>query len=329
MVTTTYPNDDYLAPDVLGVAMERFARPNLLAWNLCKHVDMGDANSIQYVQESTSPLDDPMKPSALPEITPGSRFPEVKMKKFEVKSGVGKMYGLQMRFDRTVRRNKTMVNMINESVETGALWLAQLFNTLVFNNMTNNWSTTTATETNDEPYNKTVTHAWSDTTNRVPIENINDIKLLVEDTEGWANELEESYLQKTEFFQLSDYLQTTTNVPWAKDPTTGQWNRMVEGIMMNDVHKLAGIPANTALFLSRNKKPTTIYFKTDMAMEDAPGEFATVPITTMDGKTLPGNWHIYQFFDNHTHDNVVQIWTEAFPVTTRGGRKSVGILAGL
>jgi len=326
MVAITYPNDEFLAPDAVTEKIDRFARGKFLGFDFCRYVELKGNESVEWLQEVSAPLGDAKALSALKEITDGGEFPEITFELYEHKTAVTKMYGLQMTFTRNIRRNTLLVNMINDGMERAATWLAKLMNDLIFNSLTNSWSVTASTETNDEPWNQAAAYVWSDTTNRTPLVDQDGITLKINDNSYWDNDVDTAYVRKDNFQELQNYLQTTGSVYWTVDPTTGGWNAMLNNVKYIQVSKTSGIPASTALYFRMGDTPTTCYFKNDMAMEGSTGDYTTSPIINNDGDAIPGKWHVYRYFDDKNHNAVVQIWFEMYPVTTRKNRKTIGIL---
>lgn len=324
-VLMTYPNQEYLNPPFVANAIEHYMTGELLAESEAEIVNVGNKSSVSWIEEKYSDKGDPRRVAALDniELRDGSLFPHVQFSMLEVKSAALKTWGIEMDFSREVVRNPDMVNFVRRGIQRGAYWLAYLLNELVFNSMTNNWSTTPSTETNDEPWNLAAPNGiWNPSnTSRNPIDDVRQLSLLVEDTDNFTFELDRGYFRKDNYSELLNYLQQPTNVyGWAKDPTTGGWNQLINGeIKANGVHKSAGIPNSTALFLSRNTKPTTIYERVDPL-------FARQRLQDNSGNTLPGAYHVHRYFTDKDHVTHVQIWREMYPVTTRWGRKSVGIL---
>lgn len=319
--TITYPNDKFLHETFVAQTVQKYLQGDLLAEKECVVRDIGEADSVSWIEEQYSDYGDILRRSTLSELElqDASLFPHVKFSQFEVKSAVLKMYGIEMDFSELVRRNTHMVDFIQRGIARGSYWLAYLINELIFNDMTNNWSTTGATESNDEPWNVAATAVWSDKINREPMTDADAISLLVSDTENYNNDPDRAYLRKDNSTELQNYLTETGNVPWVLDPKQNAWNRMFQSINWRPVHKLAGIPASTALVLSRNVKPTTLYERTDK-------QYAKVRMKDNNGKILPGSYHVHKYFSDEDHVTHVQIWRELYPVTNRWGRKSVGIL---
>jgi hypothetical protein len=320
--TITYPNDKYFHETFVAQQVQKYLQGQLIAEAEAIHRDIGEATSVDWIEEQYSDAGDVYKPTDIADfiVEQASEFRHVKFAPFTVESAVLPTYGLEMDFSKECRRNKTAgVDFIQRGMQRGAYFLAALINTLVFNNMTNSWSSTASSETNNEPWNQAATAVWSDVTNRRPNLDLKDIKLLVADTENYANELDRAYVRYDNNEELIDYLQNTTNIPWVLDPKTNAWNQMYKGVRFIPSHKLSGIPASTALFLSRGVKPTTVYERKDTA-------FARKPLKDNAGNTLPGIYHT-QVYET-PQDNVVhvKIWRELYPVTDRWGRKSVGIL---
>ena len=321
MAINVYPNDQYFHPTFVAQGFQKLHQGELIAERESIIRDLGDADNVTIIEEEFSDFGDKFRPTALDKLEIGetSLFPEVKFSHFKVENDVVKTYGLQMVFSKNVRRNKFMIDFINRGMKRGAYYLAYLLNELTFKSMTNDWSTTPATEDNAEPWNMSAAFPWSNLTSRIPLKDISDMKLMVGNTNNFIFEPDRAYVQKEPFEELNDYLQTTTNVPWTIDPVTNDWNRMVRGIRFAPVHKLSGIPDDTALFLSRNEKPTTIWERTDP-------NYAQVRLTDNNGRQLPGAYHVRQHVDDDDLSMKIKIWREMVPVTPRIERKSVGIM---
>lgn len=322
----TYPNDEFLHEDFVAMTIQKYLTGELIAEQESTIRDIGDADSVSWIEEAYSDRSDPLRPASLDtlEIIDGSLFPHVNFSKFVVESAVLKTYGIEMDFSQACRRNTQMVDFIQRGLARGAYWLATLLNDLVFNTMTNSWSTTASTETNSEPWNVAAGVVWSDTTStpsRECVKDIKAIKLMVEDTENYNNDVDRAYLRKDNYSELGDYLQFSGAVgyPWANDPQGKPRKLTVDGVVFDAVHKLAGIPTSTGLFLSRGKKPTTIYERVDP-------HFARQKLKDNSGNTLPGAYHVHKYFSDDDHVTHIQVWREMYPVSTRWDRKTVGIL---
>ncbi len=321
MTAIRYPNDKWFHTPHIARHISMLLTPELFAEKLFATWQKVDDKGITYYEEKYSDYSDPNRITELPKIEDGSLFPYVKFEGLDVKHTVTETYGLSIEFLNECRRNKTMLDFIRRGYNRASFWLAFLMNTKVLNAITNSFSTTTATELNEEPWNDTATAVWSDKTNRVPLDDINVIKLMINDTEGYNYEAADAYLQWSNFTELENYFQTEENLPWAKDPTTGQWNRMINGILFHPVHKLSGIPADTVLIIARNHKPTTIYERIDP-------NFSRGRLKDNSGNMLPA-LHMHKFFWDKTHSLHFQLWREFVALSTREQRKGVGILTGI
>lgn len=315
----TYPNEKFLHEKFVAPTIQKYLQGKLLAEELAIVRDIGEADSVEWLEEKYSDYGDPLKLSELREREDSALFPHVKFSGLEVKSAVLHAYGIEIDFSEKCLRNKSMLDFIQRGYNRASYWLARLYNTLTFNSMTNTWSTTPATEANDEPWNVAAGAVWSGGSADPPGDS-DAIALMVEDTEGYDEEVNLCYLRKDNFYELRDYLQRNS-FRWAIDPTTfGKKKHIVyNGIGYMPVHKLSGIPASTALFLASNSRPTTLYERTDP-------KYAKVKLRDNNGNTLPGSWHVHKYFSDADHVTHIQIWRESYPVTNRWGRKQVGIL---
>lgn len=317
--TITYPNDAYLHKSVVVGAIQQYLQGDLLGERLATVRNIGEADSVEWLEEKYSDYGDPLKITELQEKEDSALFPHVTFSGLEVKSAVLHTYGLEIDFSEKCVRNRSMVDFINRGYQRAAYWLAWLYNSLIFNSMTNSWSSTTATEANDEPWNAAASAIWSGASADPPGDS-DTIALMVEDTENYDYEVDLCYLRKDNYYELRDYLQRNS-FRWSLDPITfGKKKHIVyNGIAYRPVHKLSGIPASTALFMSSRSKPTTLYERTDP-------NYAVARLKDNTGRDLPGSWHVHKYFTDEDHKTHIQIWREAYPVTNRWGRKQIGIL---
>lgn len=315
----TYPNDEFLHEKFVAPTIQKYLQGKLLGESLAIVRDIGEADSVEWLEEKYSDYGDPLKMSELREREDSALFPHVKFSGLEVKSAALHAYGLEIDFSEKVRRNKSMIDFIQRGYNRASYWLARLYNTLVFNSMTNSWSTTLANESNDEPWNRAADAVWSGGSANAPGDS-DAIALMVEDTEGYDEEVDLCYLRKDNFVEFRDYLQRNS-FRWAYDPKTFGKGKHISynGIVYRPVHKLSGIPDSTALFIASASRPTTLYERTDPM-------YAKVKLRDNNGNALPGSWHTHKYFTDEDHVTHIQIWRESYPVTNRWGRKQIGIL---
>jgi len=322
----TYPNDRFLNKTFVATEINKYMQGNLIAESESVNRNIGNNKSVEWIEEKFSDAGDELRFTDLNkvELEQASIFEHVKFSQFEVKSAMLKTYGIEIDFSEECMENQVAgLDWIQRGYQRAAYFLAKLINDLVFNSMTESWySAGAATEADDHPWNMAVTNPWSDTTNRDIIGDTQAITLMIGDTENYDYDVDRSYVRRDNYSEMTNYLQTKTNVPWARDPVTNQWNGMLEGVKFNKVHKLSGIPASTGLFMSRGVKPTKVFERTNP-------RYAAQVIADNAGNTLPSSYHVHRYFSDSDHVTHIQIWREIYPVTDRWGRKSIGILRAL
>ena len=290
----TLPNDRYLRKEFVESTIMDFMDP-LLPWeDMFPHVGV-DALSITWFKEQYSRTNDPNKRAPSLRREDGT-FPHVKMSGIQEQTAQMMQFAFEMDFDERVRRYETFIDHINRGLKRLAFWVAESINTQVLNTLTNDLSTAQAGDDAILLLNVTAGAgvAW-DAAGATPVDNIRDAILLIEDQAGYAYAPTDLFLTPSDYKNLKAYLETGVTFQWVKDPTTGDWNGMVEGMK---VHKLkdAGLPNGKGLLMDMNNPAVTIYTSSDP-----------------DYSTL-GKLNIHTYTSDADHRYHIQVWRDLVPV---------------
>lgn len=223
----------------------------------------------------------------------GNPFPRTGVSDPEIMRASTSTWAQAIEFNYETRRYlNTAFDTINRQIS----WVTQKFNqtvnTHIANVMANDFdpNQTNFTDAEDQIIVVEADETW-DSDNRDPIKNIRDGIETMANFPGHRKDATTLLVQNTDFRRLMDYFTNVDHV-WARDPTTGQIIREVDGVMIEKVPADAGLPQGSALLLA-----------------EGPGE---PPIVTLwddvdERFTQSGIVHVRQFEDPENMNRVVMM----------------------
>ena len=288
----TLPNDRYLRKEFVESTIMDFMDP-LLPWeDMFPHVGV-DALSITWFKEQYSRTLDPNKRAPSLRREDGT-FPHVKMSGIQEKTAQMMQFAFEMDFDERVRRYETFIDHINRGLKRLAFWVAESINTQVLNTLTNDLAVPQPGPVEDDILLYAAAAAWN-AGGAAPVDDIRNAILQMEIQPGFAYSPTDLFLTPTDYKNLKAYLETGVTFQWVKDPTTGDWNGMVEGMK---IHKLkdTGLPNGKGLLMDMNNPAVTIYTSND-------SDYSTL-----------GKLNIHTYTSDADHRYHIQVWRDLVPV---------------
>ena len=286
----TLPNDRYLRKEFVESTILDYMDP-LMPWeDMFPHVAV-DALSITWFREQFSKTDDPNKRAPSLRREDGT-FPHVQMSGVQELTAQMLQYAFEMDFDERVRRYETFIDHIDRGMKRLAFWVAESINTSMVNTLTNDFSTTQSGIDAINLFQSA--NSWSSGT-ATPIDDIRDAILVIEVQTGYAYSPTDLFLTPTNYKELKAYLETGVTFQWVKDPTTGDWNGMVEGMK---IHKLkdSGLADGFGILLDMNNPAVTVYTSSDP------------------NYSTSGRLNIHTYTSDYDHRYHVQVWRDLVPV---------------
>ena len=284
------PNDRFLRKEFIESTIMDFVDP-LLPWEDMFPSVTIDALSVTWFKEQYSKTNDPNKRTPSLRREDGT-FPHVQMSGIVEKTAQMQQFAFEMDFDERVRRYASMIDHIDRGMRRMAFWLAESINTQVINVLTNDLDTG---QTGDDAI---LTRAGAQVWTHGSAAPIDDIRNCIHDLEiqsGYSYSPTDLFLHPTNYMELKAYLTTGVTFQWVKDPTTNDWNGMVEGL---SIHKLkdSGLPEGKAILMDRTVAPLTIYESSDPAYSSQ------------------GKLQVHTYTSDMDHRYHVQVWRDLVPV---------------
>ena len=114
MSFNTYRNDKFLNPVYVERVMQKLNVGQLIAERHSIVRDIGDAGTVQWIEELYSDYGDPLRITSLDsiELKDASLFEHVKFSQIEIKTAAIKTFGIEIDFSNEVRRNRQLVEYI-------------------------------------------------------------------------------------------------------------------------------------------------------------------------------------------------------------------------
>lgn len=288
------PNDKYLQKDFVEARIVTMIEPELQWMEFMPKVQV-DSKAIWATKEPTTAATDTKRRK--PRLrTAGSRFVKIGISNLEEISTTMASFGLEIRIDEDAIRFPEGLDMINRAYTRAAYWLAQEVNEVIGTALVAGVYQLT---TGDKFYDKS-TPAWSDTTNRKPI---GDLQLLLADMErdGYPYELSDVYLHKDNYDEMLAYLMSLSVDQGERQAIWGTPQFKAASIDLPvlgiTAHRMRfAVAEGKVLGLDKRFSPATYYYsknpKYPQATENNIG------------------FHLYKYEDDDTHDTVFQMWLE-------------------
>jgi len=301
-------NEKFLTPEFVIPRVYEIMNP------LLKFVDMfpkvrSTARVIAYKQEQTSDANDANK--QLPRrLTTRSQFTYVTINQMEIKSAVLNKKGFAIAIDQDALDFTEGVDEIERAIRKLSFWLAQDYDTQVFNAITASGTSLSST------WNPTT--VWSDP-NATPVADLEELEDLMI-REGYPYRLTDVFLYKDNFKEFKKYL-TSLDIGDFKQqsiygvPNNGNRDSLDVPVIGTTVHRLlSGITDGGIIGIDRNNPGMTIYYNQSPRYSTMTGAYETMQDGARVRKPYSFGFNFNRYTDQETHEEILQFWYDIAPV---------------
>lgn len=340
MPVTDVSKYDFLRKEFTDRMVDDFVLPKLIFDNMGPHV-VADAPSIVYLQRQYSAATDPLA-LAPPVQTQLGEFASLTFSELDWARKALRSWGAKLVWPPNLKTYTNQAALQDEIARTRQDfidWFSLFINNWVARDITNNWSTTTTSDTtmagiidheSDVGYESTLGHVLvtHDTSNygwstgaANPLKDLIQWRTAFNSQEPTAGQrynyrLTDIFLDEVEFGDLLEYLTFANAAKWQIDPTNGTLSiASVGGVRIHELeaafydtnmNKKSGF----ALLIDRNASPYTIY----------EAYTAGYPKTAK-------YFNSHQYDSDDTHETTYQLWCTRVAVLRRP--KAFGVVTGL
>jgi hypothetical protein len=307
-MSVTAPNEEFLTKRFIVPKMYEIMNP-LLAWTDIFPQVKATAPVVAYKQESTSDSGDTKKRKPKLMTTSG-QWTYVNISQFEMKSATLNKKGFAIKIDQDALDYVEGVDEIQRAMRKTAFWMAEDYNDRISAEIT---ASGTALSTNWTP-----TAVWSDS-NATPIADLEDL----EDCfirEGYPYRLTDVFIHKDNFKELKKYL-TSIDINQFKQeklygvPTNGSRDAIDIPVVGATVHRLlSGVTEGSIIAIDRNNPGMTIFYNQSPRYSVVANNYETFVNGQKVSKSLSYGFNFNKYFDNETHETVIQLWYDNKPV---------------
>lgn len=308
-------NARFLNPKVVLSEIFRVMEPNLVATDLIPKIDSGGV-PIVYGRKTSKAADGRKQTPRL--VTPSSMFPEVQISRIVQQTALTSAEGLSIRFDKSALKLPSGRDMIMDGLSSIAFWMAEFYNGAIY-------AALDAGSTDDGIANLS---DWGGV-NATPVEDLRRFKNAMI-RPGYPYRMTDMFVDGANFQELEgflisheipEYRSAALNSPFTDQlviPIEGRpvVHRMMAGMVHGDIMGIDARHPNVAAMYYHNDPafgtPSTIKYETVVA-----GQTVTKTV-----QNFGVNTHTY--FENDTHDTVLQVWADTVPVV----KDPFGIITG-
>lgn len=300
-------NARFLNKQVVLSEVFRIMEPNLAFMDLIPFVN-SEGQPIVYGQKNSKAAD-PKK--QMPRLTtPSSKFPEVQISRMTKATALTSAEGLSIRFDKSALTLPAGKDMIMDGLSTLGYWMAEYINTAIYAAMraggTNAGMTPTAT--------------W-DLPNATPLVDLeNFTEGMVRD--GYPYRCTDIYVESVNFKEAKAFLMASERAI-EYNAVMGRPN--ADTIVLpagQNLHRVfAGITHGDLMGLdSRNQTHSALYYHNDpmFGTPDSVSFETVINGQTVVRKVANFGLNTFSYFENDTHDTVLQVWADTVPVVKDG-----------
>lgn len=308
-MSVTAPNEEFLTKRFLIPKMYEIMNP-LLAWTDIFPQVRATAPVVAYKQEITSDSGDTKKERPKP-LTTSGQWTYVEISQFTMKAANLNKRGFAIKIDQDALDYVEGVDEIQRALLRTGFWIAEDYNTRISTEIANSG---TALAGNWTPAAK-----WSDA-NAAPISDLEDL----EDAfirEGYAYRLTDVFVHKDNFKELKKYL-TSLDIDQYKQeqlygtPNNGNRDTLEIPVVGATVHRLlSGISEGSIIAIDRNNPGITIFYNQSPRYSAMSGTYETMQNGQKISKSLSYGFNMNKYFDNETHQTIIQMWYDNVPVT--------------
>jgi hypothetical protein len=308
-MSVTAPNEEFLTKRFLIPKMYEIMNP-LLAWTDIFPQVRATAPVVAYKQEITSDSGDTKKERPKLMTTSG-QWTYVEISQFTMKAANLNKRGFAIKIDQDALDYVEGVDEIQRALRKTGYWIAEDYNTRISTEIANSG---TALAGNWTPAAK-----WSDA-NAAPISDLEDL----EDAfirEGYPYRLTDVFVHKDNFKELKKYL-TSLDINQYKQeklygtPNNGNRDTLEIPVVGTTVHRLlSGVSEGSIIAIDRNNPGITIFYNQSPRYSAMSGTYETMQNGQKISKSLSYGFNMNKYFDNETHQTIIQMWYDNAPVT--------------
>jgi hypothetical protein len=308
-MSVTAPNEEFLTKRFLIPKMYEIMNP-LLAWTDIFPQVRATAPVVAYKQEITSDSGDTKKERPKLMTTSG-QWTYVEISQFTMKAANLNKRGFAIKIDQDALDYVEGVDEIQRALRKTGYWIAEDYNTRISTEIANS-GTDLAGEWNPAA-------EWSDA-NAAPISDLEDL----EDAfirEGYPYRLTDVFIHKDNFKELKKYL-TSLDIDQYKHeklygtPNNGNRDTLEIPVVGATVHRLlSGISEGSIIAIDRNNPGITIFYNQSPRYSAMSGTYETMQNGQKISKSLSYGFNMNKYFDNETHQTIIQMWYDNVPVT--------------
>ncbi len=298
MVQISGVNERFLNQDVVLSEILRIMEPDLKFLNLIPFVDTG-GQPVAYAKKNSRSADAKKQTPRL--TTPSSKFAEVQISRMTKTTAITKAQGLAIRLDKDAIKLPAGRDMIMDGLQTVGFWLAEYLNSEIYTTLR-----TGGTDAGIAP-----TAQWS-AAGATPIRDCIVFKNAMK-REGYPYRMTDMFVNSATNYGEAELFLSASEIPQYRDavlnaPVADTLILPIEG--KPSLHGMqSGVTDGDIFGLDRNHPAGAMFYNNDPQFSTAEISYETVVAGQIVPKTVPNfGLNTHQFFENDTHDTVIQIW---------------------
>jgi hypothetical protein len=308
-MSVSAPNEEFLTKRFIIPKMYEIMNP-LLAWTDVFPQVRATAPVVGYKQELTSDAKDTKKQKPKLKTTSG-QWTYVEISQFTMKAATLNKKGFAIKIDQDALDYVEGVDEIQRAFRKTAYWIAEDYNDRISSEIAANGTALAG--------DWTPAAVWSDP-NAAPIADLEEL----EDAfirEGYAYRLTDVFIHKDNFKELKKYL-TSLDINQYKQenlygtPNNGKRDSIEIPVVGTTVHRLlSGVDEGSIIAIDRDNPGITIFYNQSPRYSAMNGAYDTIVNGQKVSKSLSYGFNFNKYFDNETHETVIQLWYDNAPVT--------------
>jgi hypothetical protein len=308
-MSVSAPNEEFLTKKFIIPKMYEIMNP-LLAWTDIFPMVRATAPVVGYKQETVSDSTDTKKEKPKLMTTSG-QWTYVSISQFTQKAATLNKKGFAIKIDQDALDYVEGVDEIQRALKKTGFWTAEDYNDRISAEISASGTALAGT------WGPAVD--WADP-NATPIADLEDL----EDCfirEGYPYRLTDVFINKTNFKELKKYL-TSLDINQYKQenlygtPNNGKRDSIEIPVVGTTVHRLlSGVTEGSIVAIDRNNPGMTIFYNQSPRYSALNGNYDTMVNGQKISKSLSYGFNFNKYFDNETHETVIQIWYDNVPVT--------------
>ena len=308
-MSVSAPNEEFLTKRFIIPKMYEIMNP-LLAWTDVFPQVRATAPVVGYKQELTSDAKDTKKQKPKIKTTSG-QWTYVEISQFTMKAATLNKKGFAIKIDQDALDYVEGVDEIQRAFRKTAYWIAEDYNDRISSEIAANGTALAG--------DWTPAAVWSDP-NAAPIADLEEL----EDAfirEGYAYRLTDVFIHKDNFKELKKYL-TSLDINQYKQenlygtPNNGKRDSIEIPVVGTTVHRLlSGVDEGSIIAIDKDNPGITIFYNQSPRYSAMNGAYDTIVNGQKVSKSLSYGFNFNKYFDNETHETVIQLWYDNAPVT--------------